>query len=430
MSVVDTLFVGRLGSTALGAIGIGSITALTIVSFGSALLSATRVEVGNDFGRGDFERVRATLGSFLRLAWVLSLASFGFAVALSLILPSLVDDPQMGALGGSYLRVRAFSYPAVLIAAAVGQWLNAQGRPRAPMVGALIANAINIPLNAWFVVFAGYGLEGSAWATFVAQMIEALLLLYFATDALAEGGVKGLFRRVQRSAGSGEVGRLFRLGFATGAERAADMLAFSSVPLLLSFAGSSEVGVHQIALQISLFAFLPSLALSDSVTTLVAQAAGANRPDLVPKLRSEALWLGAYYSVAWALLCLAFRRQLVGFFSSDPALVPSAMATLVWVSILQPPNTLYTSLKGLLRGLRDFRAVALCTSLAAWIISPPLTLILGVWMGRGARGAWQAFVIEVLIGVSYLIWRAHWLVPKILGTSPGPGVRMESSYAK
>jgi multidrug resistance protein, MATE family len=430
MSLVDTLFVGRLGSLALGAIGIGSITALTLVSFGSALLVGARVEVGNDFGRGARDEVRASLGPFLRLALWLGFGSILAALAAGVILPRLVEDLAMGTLAADYLRVRALSYPSVLLAAAVGQWLNAQGHARAPMIAAFIANAVNVPLNAALVIYAGFGVVGSAWATFLAQALEATLLLYFVARGFGLGGWSALLRLVIQSGGTGRVARFFRLGFATGAERAADMLAFSSVPLLLSFAGSEEVGAHQIALQISLFAFLPTIALGDATTTLVAQAVGANRPDLVGALRSQGLRVGAMFSVSWALLCVAFRSEWVGFFSSDPRLVPSAMATLVWVAILQPPNTAYNLMKGVLRGLRDFRAVALCTSLCAWIVSPPLTLVLGVWDGRGARGAWQAFLVEVLIGLSYLVWRSRRLIPKASPEVVDPLARKGLSYAK
>jgi multidrug resistance protein, MATE family len=413
MSFIDTLFVGRLGALVLGAVGVGSIVAMTIASFGSSVMVGARVEVGNHFGRGDFAAVRAALPSLLKLALGLGLASTAVGVGAAALLPHVLGDAQMGELAAGYLQIRALSYPAVIVASAVGQWLGAQGDARSPMVSALVANGLNAILNAWFVLHLGLGLRGSAWATLLAQGVEAALLLWFSASAFRQSAP---FAGSTLARGPGML-HFFRLGVATGLERLLDMLAFSSVPLLLSYAGGLEVGVHQIALQVSLFAFLPTIALGDATTTLVSQAVGAGRFELVRKLRDEALSVGVIFAFVWGVLCFLLRVPLVHIFTSDGALVPSAHWTLIWVALLQVPNTSYNVLKGVLRGIQDFRAVALCAILCAWVISPPLTYVLAVRAGQGAAGAWQAFLVEVLVGVAYVFGRSRRLLeqPRSLG---------------
>jgi multidrug resistance protein, MATE family len=405
MSFVDTVFVGRLGAQVLGAIGIGSLAALTIVSFGSSIMVGARVPVGNDVGRGALDEVRAALPTFLWLGVLLGLVSGVAGLVLSEFLPGFVSDRAMGELSAEYLRIRSLSLPASVVVAAAGQWLGAQGNTRSPMVASLVANGSNAILNYWLVIQLGLGLRGSAIATLLAQFVELLVLLGFA--ALS-------FRELKQHAriSPSFVVRLrkmvdyFQLGLATGLERVLDMLAFSSVPLLLSYAGAFEVGVHQIVLQVSLFAFLPTIALGDATTTLVAQAVGADRTDLLRAVRDEAFRIGFAFALLWGVACALFRVQLVATFTSDPGLVPSALKTLLWAALLQIPNTIYNVIKGWLRGLQDFRAVALCATVCAWVVTPPLTYVLGVLAHQGASGAWQAFFVEVVIGLTYLALRA------------------------
>jgi multidrug resistance protein, MATE family len=406
MSFVDTLFVGRLGALALGAIGVGSIVALTIASFGSSVMVGARVEVGNHFGRGDFAAVRAAFPALVKLGLVLGLLSLAVGFGAAALLPHVVGDAHMGELAAGYLQIRALSYPAVIVGAAAGQWLGAQGDARSPMVSALIANGLNLVLNAWFVLHLGLGLRGSALATLLAQGVEGVLLLWFSRAAFQQSVHPSRFAPLS---GGGAL-HFFQLGLATGLERVLDMLAFSSVPVLLSYAGGLEVGVHQIALQISLFAFLPTIALGDATTTLVSQAVGAGRFELVKQIRDEALRVGVIFAFLWGVVCFLLRVPLVHIFTSDTGLVPSARKTLIWVALLQIPNTSYNILKGVLRGIQDFRAVALCAILCAWIISPPLTYVLAVHAHQGAAGAWQAFLVEVLLGVSYVFFRARRLL--------------------
>jgi len=61
----------------------------------------------------------------------------------------------------------------------------------------------------------------------------------------------------------------------------------------------------------------------------------------------------------------------------------------------------------ILRGTGDVRVVALVTVTVAWLITPPLTVLLGVQLGWGAIGGWLGLCVEVLFGGSYLNWRLY-----------------------
>src|SRR5688572_4415209 len=311
MTLVDTLFIGWLGSTELAAVGLGGMGVFTVISFGTALFGAARVRVGEAVGRGDDATVRSELGAFLRVALVLGAASTLLAVAVALLLPVLAKSGEATLLARDYMLVRALSCPLVLLTQGLAQWRQACGDSAGPMRATLVANLVHLPLDALLIFGLDLGVTGAAWATCASALTELLLL-----------------GAVQRSQGFFFAESTFRgalattlRGLPTGIERTLDMIAFTAVPLLLLEVGDLHVAVHQIVLQLSLLSFLPLIAISEAVCILVAQAVGAERPLLLVQLaRSGAVLTGAYAFLI-AVLFLSVPGPLVRLFNREDAVV-------------------------------------------------------------------------------------------------------------
>src|SRR5690606_6002254 len=92
MTAVDTAFVGRLGASALAAVGIGGTAVFCVLSFGVAVFSAAKVRVGEALGAGDVQSTQVQLGAFLRLAIVLGVLSAGFSCVVAQGLAHLHKD--------------------------------------------------------------------------------------------------------------------------------------------------------------------------------------------------------------------------------------------------------------------------------------------------------------------------------------------------
>lgn len=407
ITLVDTLFIGRLGAVELAAAGLGGVCAFTVASFGLATFSAAKVLVSEDHGRGERSEIGRALGAFLRLAAVLSVVSVFSGGLLALCLPLVSAHEETGIQAGHYLALRSLGLPFILVSSAIGQWLSAQGDSKSAMRAALVANAANVPLNAFLIFGLGWGLVGAAVASVLSVVLEALWLIKLQHQGVTIQGASHQLSRgfyLKESDWTAARDALSR-GLATGVERVLDMLAFAAVPLLLSQLGPVDVAAHQIVLQVMLLSFLPGLAVSEALSVLIAQAVGAERPILVRQLTQLGLAVAMVYAFVCALVTLAASRGIVSFFTPDPEVLRVGKATLVVASVLQFINMAYVQLKGVLRGLSQFRYVAWVTVACAWSITPPLTYLLGVVMDLGAPGAWMTLCIEVSIGFGFLALR-------------------------
>jgi MATE family multidrug resistance protein len=183
------------------------------------------------------------------------------------------------------------------------------------------------------------------------------------------------------------------------------MIAFAAVPVLLSRLGPTHVAAHQIVLQVMLLSFLPLFALSEAVSVLIAQAVGAGRLALVGELWRLGLYVALGYAVFIGAVCWGAARPIIGVFSPDVGVIEVGAATLSVGALLQLINAAYIQLKGALRGLSVFRYVAWVTISCAWVITPPLTYLVGVRARHGAPGAWAVLCLEVSLGVVLLAFR-------------------------
>lgn len=388
MTLVDTLFIGWLGSTELAAVGLGGMGVFTVVSFGTALLGAARVRVGEAVGQGDERTVRAEFGAFLRIALVLGVSSSVLAALGAFLLPLLARDGAATWLARDYMLIRALSCPLVLFTQALAQWRQACGDSAGPMRATLIANAVHVPLDAAFVFGLDLGVQGAAWATVASALAEASMLYLLQRKEgfwWSESSAPAALRTALR-------------GLPTGIERTLDMIAFTAVPLLLLEVGDVHVAAHQIVLQLSLLSFLPLIALSEAVCILVSQAVGAQKPGLLVRLSRAGAALAGGYSVLLGALFLSIPSVLVRLFNDEEPVIALGAEVLVLAVALQTINAFYNLEKGILRGVSEIRFVAWITVGCAWVFTPPLTYLWGVRWGYGAHGAWLALCVETLVG--------------------------------
>jgi MATE family multidrug resistance protein len=404
MTLVDTLFVARLGATSLAAVGLGGMAMFSVLIFGMGVFAGAKIRVSEAVGGGQRDGLEAHLGGFLRLALALGVVSTVLAVGVAMLLPTLHENPEAGALSRSYCAIRSLAIPLALLTQAIAQYRQALGESQSAMRAALLANLVNIPLNALLVIALGWGSDGAALASVLSRIAElAVLLSVQKREGL--GWREGSISRALSA---------FRYGLPMGVERWLDVAAFAALVALLARMGEVELAAHQITLQILHFGFLPMIALSDALSVLVAQASGAREHATARYVLGYSLRLGLVYSATFALGLMLFDTFLIGLFSAEPALVATARK-LMWVgALLQLLHVSYLMLRGALRGLGDLKYVAWVTVGCAWIFTPPLTWAFGFTLGLGAQGGWLALCFEVVAGLCLVVYRLR----TILGSSP------------
>lgn len=180
-TLIDTMMIGRLGDTPLAAVGMAGKWTwfLTIVFFGFS--SGASVFISQFYGAGDDAGMRRTYGL---MTVGTQAASLLFMLAALLFPEGIVrlfsPDEQVVALGSSYLRIIAVSYPFLALTRGGGTLLQSTGNVMIPFAGSLVSVAVNVVLNALLIFglcgFPALGVQGAAIASLISAIVNALVV--------------------------------------------------------------------------------------------------------------------------------------------------------------------------------------------------------------------------------------------------------------
>jgi putative MATE family efflux protein len=188
--LADAAIVGRIGTTALGGLGVASQALTTLVSISIFLAYGTTAAVARQLGAGNrAAAIRQGIdGLWLAGAIGVVVLAAGWPLAPAII---HLFGASAGVTAGAvtYLRISLLGAPAMLGVLAGTGVLRGLQDTRTPLAVAVGANLMNIVLNAVLVLGLGWGLAGSAWGTVAAQNAAAAAYLAIVARGARRAGV-------------------------------------------------------------------------------------------------------------------------------------------------------------------------------------------------------------------------------------------------
>ncbi len=401
MTLVDTLFVSRLGASALAGVGLGGVAAFTMLCFGFGLLRGVKVLVSQAVGAGRRERAEIWLSAGLIFAAVISVVVVGAGASLAGLLRGLAETVAAGDAAETYFLVRLLGTPVVMGYVVLREHSYGLGESRSPMIATVIANLANIALDVLFIVVLEWGVAGAAWSSVIGQTLELAVLAWLARGVM----------RVRRVSAR-DLRELWAVGLPTGLQFWMEVGSFALLTVIISTIGEQQLAAHQVALQVIHFSFLPAVALAEAASIMAGQAVGAGRLRLVRRVARLAL-AGAVGYTALCTLALVFGAELIASaFTSEVGLTETIVGLLHVAAFFQIADGAAIVARGVLRGTGDVRYPAVVGILTAWVCTPPLAWWLGVELGMGALGGWIGLCAEIVVAAGLFWWRlerAGWL---------------------
>lgn len=403
--LADSAIVGRLGTVPLGGLGVASQALTTLVGISIFLAYGTTAAVARQLGAGNrAAAIRQGIdGLWLAAAIGVVVLAAGWPLA----------PPVVAAFGGTaavshqaviYLRISLLGAPWMLAVLAGTGVLRGLQDTRTPLVVAVAANAVNIALNATFVLGLGWGIAGSAWGTVIAQTAAGCAYLLVVARGARRDGI-GL-----RPDGAG-----IRTAALTGASLVLRTLALQAVLVLMTAIAARQsdaaIAAHQVAMRIWNLFVLALDAIAIAAQAITGRYLGAGEVAGARAATERMIGWGAAYGTLFSVVLLAARPALPGLFGVSPAVRNLLLAVLLVVIAQQPIAGVVFVLDGVLIGAgdQDYLAVAGLVTLAAFGIAA----VVVVSTGAGLVGLWLAYTAWMLARFATLTLRARgsrWLV--------------------
>lgn len=389
LGAVDTGVVGQLGEAApIGAVGIGAIIISSLYWFFGFLRMGTTGLTGQAHGAGKQGEVIAIL---MRAA---ALGALGGIALLALQVPLFwaafqvsPASPEVESLARDYMTIRVWSAPAAIAIYGATGWLIALERTRGVLVLQLWMNGLNIALDLWFVLGLGWGVEGVATATFLAEWTGLALALWLCRDAFADDR----WRDWARIFDAGALRHMFRVNLDILIRSLLLMAVFVSFLFLGADFGDVTLAANQILLQ---FIEITAYALDGfafAAEALVGQAVGAGS---VARLRRSILLASVWSLVGTALLSFAFAlwgRDIVDLMTTAPDVRAEARLYLTYMVAVPVLGVASWMLDGVFIGATrtaDMRNMSVIST-GAYAVA-----VLALVPEYGNHGLWWAFLMS------------------------------------
>lgn len=187
LGAVDTGIIGQMGDAApIGAVGLGAVILTSVYWVFGFLRMGTTGLVAQATGAGDLAESGAILtrGVMIGLGagLVMVLGQVALMEAAFLVAPA---STTVEALARDYLAIRIWGAPATIALYALNGWLIATERTRSVLALQLWMSGLNVVLSLWFVLGLGWGVQGVASATLIAELTALALGLWLCRAAFA-----------------------------------------------------------------------------------------------------------------------------------------------------------------------------------------------------------------------------------------------------
>ena len=409
LGAVDTAVMGHLPDPAyIGGVALGTVIYTYVHASLNFLRMGTTGPTAQAAGAGRGERDGPGWGEVRNMLWRAMLLAGALGLAI-ILCQTLIVDAGLWALGGSeavetqtakYLAIRLWSAPAALAMFVAIGWFYGLEDSRVPLYLQLFANGLNIALDLIFVFGLGWGVEGVAAATVIAEYSAIIMAFWFMRRRLAT---------LPPGQGRTRVLDLVRISRMMAVNRDIFIRTLTLITGLAIFInlsamqGDVALAANQVLYQMVMIGTYALDGFAHAAEALVGEAYGARRRDRVKQAAYGALryslWIALGFSAVWAALGWFGIQLLTGI----PAVQDLALAYLPYAVAFPLVSVVAFVMDGIFLGTTQNRSMrnAMLMSIAVYLAA--------LWLVKdwaGNDGLWLCLLLFFgLRGVTlWLFW--------------------------
>ncbi len=330
-NLVDTYFVGQLGTEPLAAMSFTFPVVTTLGSLSMGLGVGASSVISRAIGEGDQQRVKKFTTNSLTLALT--------TVVIFVVLGFLTIDPLFTALGASanvlplvrdYMQIWYIGMIFLVVPMVGNSAISASGNTVTPSIIMMIAAGINIVLDPLLILglggFPRMELQGAALTTVISRaitLIAALFVLHFKERMLY---LK--LPSIQNMLWCWK--DILYVGLPAAGSSMINPISIGVITSILAGFGAEAVAAFGVASRIESFALIFLMALSASIAPFIGQNWGAKQYARVGKALQLSFLFCLFWGLTVAVILALTAPSLVAFFNQNPDIITIASRYL-WI---------------------------------------------------------------------------------------------------
>ena len=408
-NLVDTAFVGRLGTSASGAVGIVFGFMSVIQAFGFLFGQGAGSILSRALGAKDREKasVNASLGFFASFFFGLLITVFGF-IFLDKIIVFLGSTKTIAPYAKAYITYILIAAPFMPSCLTLNNFLRYEGRAFLGMIGLMTGAVLNMAVDPILMFGCKMGITGAGLSTAASQLVSWLILLGMFLSGKTESRI-GL--RLLLRGSPAMLGNIMATGFPSLLRQGLNSLVTVILNAQCAPYGDAAIAAMSIVSRIVFFAFSVALGVGQGFQPVSAFNYGAKRYDRLRKSCAFTVLVSEGIILFACFFLVVFSDKLVGVFRNDPRVIEigtRALRLQAIATILLPPCM---TTEMLFQSTGKRLGATLLSSMRSGLLFIPLLLILAHY--RGLSGIQEAQPIALALSFPLTVPFAIWFFKKL-----------------
>lgn len=395
--MVDMMMVGKLGPTAITAVGLTNQPFMILLCVFAAINVGTTTLVAWNIGAKKFENansvVRQAIIINLILGLIMSFIGFSLSKNIVAFMGAKEDTIKNATI---YFKIISSGLFFQSITLGITASLRGAGLTKIPMYYNISSNLINVFGNYVLIYgrlgFPEMGTAGAALSTTFSRFLSCLFglyVLFFYNKTVLKLKITDSFKLDKYI-----IRKILSIGIPSSIEQFVLQSGLVLYARSVSSLGTQHYAAHQIGLNISSLTFSPSMAFGVAATTLVGQSLGENDKTKAEKyanlIHCMALAVGGIMGIVFIL----FSYPLAKLYTDDLQVAVLAGTILKIMALTQPGQSTQLSLAGALRGAGDTMYPLYASIFGVWIFRVIAAYLFVLVFNFGLLGAWFALLLD------------------------------------
>jgi putative MATE family efflux protein len=415
--IVDMIWVGRIGPSAIAGVGIGSIFFLIAMSMDVGLIMGVRAMVARYVGAGDMRGASNVAGQAIILGalWGITLAIIGLAVVKPLF-ELFGVEAEVVAEGVAYLRILFAGWIAMGVLVMGLYSIQASGDTMKPMITEASIRTVHVIICPFLVlglwIFPRMGVTGAALSNVIAHSLGAIIVvsLLFSGRTRLRITFKD-FRPVPDL-----IWRILKIGIPSLVLHAQKSTGDLVLAWLIVPFGTLAVAAHSIVIRVEMIFIAIGIGLGGGAGVLAGQNLGAGEPKRAEKSGWMAAGLIEMIMVIFCIAILLKAEGVVRIFTSETELIEIGAVFLRIATAGYLVFGIVMVFQDCIAGTGDTLPTMIVSIAMIWLVQLPLAFYLPGVANLGVYGIRWAIVASLFTGaVFYIIYFSlgRWKTKKI-----------------
>jgi putative MATE family efflux protein len=408
-SLINAFWVGKfLGTKALAAVTVSLPSVFVLISVAAGLTLATNILIAQYVGAHDYPPVKATVQTSVLLIGGSGLVFLLLGQVLASRLLHIIETPpDVLPTALPYLRIFLCTMPLSFGIFLIGSMLRGIGDSQTPVYfqsASVVLNAALDPVLMFGLVgFPKLGLNGTAWATLIAQICALIGLMIYVPARRPL--VAPDWRRLRID---GSIALLLaKIGFPAMIQQSVVSVSLVVIVKFVSRFGTNADAAFGAAVRIDQVSFLPALIIGAAISTLAGQNIGARQYHRVQQVFRWGVVLSGAISAVISALVLTFPGLFVRMFVSDARVIAIGVGYLRIVGITYLLYAVLFAANGVINGAGHTSWTTAFSVVGLWGVRLPLAYTLANHL-HSVKGIWWGMLISV--GVSMVLSLIYYAV--------------------